>query len=170
MRITDALTADHQVLRDLLTQGETDPAKAREAITRLVIHHTLEEKFFYDVLAQVAQAEHDAVEAVNEHHIIELIIKDFEAAPEDHAVFGVKLEGLAEYTRHHLDEEELEIFPLANQLLASAQLDDLGARFEYWKRAKAELEASLAAEAVGGPMAGASGSGMGRGLGIGSLK
>ena len=68
----------------------------------------MEEKYFYDILKAIPEAEHDALEAVNEHHIIELIIKDTEGFPREHEHFPIKIEGLGEYTTHHLDEEESE--------------------------------------------------------------
>ena len=76
----------------------------------------MEEKYFYDLLGSFAEAEHDSLEAVNEHHIIELIIKDAQGFPRDHQNFPIKIEGLGEYTSHHLDEEEADIFPMAQKL------------------------------------------------------
>jgi hypothetical protein len=70
---------------------------------------------------------------VNEHHIIEMIIKDARGFPRDHRNFPIKIEGLGEYTAHHLDEEEEEIFPLAMQLFDSADLLTLGGLFEEAK-------------------------------------
>jgi hypothetical protein len=89
----------------------------------------MEEKYFYVLLEQISEARHDALEAVNEHHIIELIIKDSEDFPRDHERFPIKVEGLGEYTNHHLDEEEAEIFPLAQQLFANDDLITLGKLF-----------------------------------------
>ena len=40
-----------------------------------------------------------------------------------------KVEGLGEYTNHHLDEEEAEIFPMAQQLFADENLITLGKLF-----------------------------------------
>jgi len=50
------------------------------------IHLTTEEKYFYNLLETVPEARHDALEAVNEHHI-EMIIKDSEGFPRDHKYF-----------------------------------------------------------------------------------
>jgi hypothetical protein len=89
----------------------------------------MEEKYFYDYLEKVVSARHDALEAVNEHHIIEMILKDADGFPRDHDHFEIKIEGLGEYTNHHLDEEEAEIFPMAAQLFAAQDLHTLGALF-----------------------------------------
>lgn len=136
MNVVEALIAHHTVLRNLYRQAETNPQVFEEFIQNLVVHHTMEEKYFYDLLQRFDQAEHDALEAVNEHHIIEMIIKDAEGFPQDHEHFPIKIEGLGEYTNHHLDEEEAEIFPLAAQLFSAEELDTLGNLFE---EAKARL-------------------------------
>ncbi len=133
MDIIEALVAHHQVMRQLYTRSETDPALFDELVRHLVVHHTMEERYFYDLLEAIAEAEHDALEAVNEHHIIELIIKDSQGFPRDHDHFPIKIEGLGEYTVHHLDEEENEIFPAARQLLSGEDLILLGKLFEEAK-------------------------------------
>lgn len=133
MNVVEALINHHTILRQLYQRAETNPEIFDEFIHNLVVHHTMEEKYFYDLLQGFNQAEHDALEAVNEHHIIEMIIKDAEGFPRDHAHFPIKIEGLGEYTVHHLDEEEEEIFPLAQQLFNPEDLVTLGKLFEEAK-------------------------------------
>jgi hypothetical protein len=129
MNITDALTAHHATLRQLYTQSKSDPKVFEEFIRHLIVHHTMEEKYFYDLLQEKTEGRHDALEAVNEHHIIELIIKDAETFPQDHERFPIKVEGLGEYTNHHLDEEEMEVFPAAQPLFTQEELTSLGKLF-----------------------------------------
>jgi hypothetical protein len=129
MDIIAALVDHHQTLRELYEASENDPARFAEFTRHLVVHHTMEEKYFYDLLQKIADARHDALEAVNEHHIIELIIKDAEGFPQAHEDFPIKIEGLGEYTTHHLDEEEAEVFPLARTLFAAEDLTALGKLF-----------------------------------------
>jgi hypothetical protein len=129
MNITNALVAHHKTLRQLFEQSKTDPNVFDEFIRHLTVHHTMEEKYFYDLLQEEPQARHDALEAVNEHHIIELIIKDAEKFPRDHELFSIKVESLGEYTTHHLDEEEMDIFPMAEQLFPEEKLMALGKSF-----------------------------------------
>lgn len=133
MNVIEALIAHHATLRQLYRQAETSPDGFDTFIHHLVVHHTMEEKYFYDLLASFTDAEHDSLEAVNEHHIIEMIIKDAEGFPRDHRNFPIKIEGLGEYTVHHLDEEEAEIFPLAMQLFDPTDLLTLGGLFEEAK-------------------------------------
>jgi hypothetical protein len=96
MSITNELVAHHTTLRQLYAQSETDPKVFDEFTRHLVVHHTMEEKYFYDILKTIPEAAHDALEAVNEHHIIEIIIKDAEDFPAEHEHFPIKIEGLGE--------------------------------------------------------------------------
>ena len=133
MEITAVLTEHHAVLRQLFEQSKSQPDVFDEFIRNLTVHHTMEEKYFYDILEQLSEARHDALEAVNEHHIIELIIKDAERFPRDHERFPVKIESLGEYTSHHLDEEEEEIFPMAREIIPEQTLATLGQLFSEAK-------------------------------------
>jgi hypothetical protein len=180
MSIIDNLVSHHSVLRQLFKKSMNDPQAFEEFTRHLVVHHTLEEKYFYDILQTFPEAEHEALEAVNEHHIIELIIKDSEGFPEEHEHFPIKIEGLGEYTTHHLDEEEADIFPMSQNVMPAEDLDTLGKLFAEAKdnalsvRAP-EVPASIAnraAKPTKRPQVSAAGSGTNTamGLGIGSLK
>ena len=178
--ITNELVAHHATLRQLYAQSENDPNVFEEFTRHLIVHHTMEEKYFYDILKVIPEAEHDSLEAVNEHHIIELIIKDAEGFPREHEHFPIKIEGLGEYTNHHLDEEEMEIFPLAQQVMSAEDLDTLGKLFVEAKNKLLGIKlpdvpgaiATQAAKPVPGPQPAVSSPGTttAHGLGIGSLK
>ncbi|MDJ0781066.1 MAG: hemerythrin domain-containing protein [Desulfosarcinaceae bacterium] len=171
MDIITALVDHHQELRRLYQQSEADPQGFATFVRHLIVHHTMEEKYFYDLLQEIGEARHDALEAVNEHHIIELIIKDAEGFPQDHDHFPIKIEGLGEYTVHHLDEEEAEIFPLSQTLISASDRQALGTLFVEAKEKLlsievAEVPASLKSSVIRPPSISLSA----RGLGIGSLK
>jgi hypothetical protein len=180
MSITNELVAHHTTLRQLYAQSENDPKAFDEFTRHLIVHHTMEEKYFYDILKTIPEAEHDALEAVNEHHIIELIIKDAEGFPREHGHFPVKIEGLGEYTTHHLDEEEMDIFPMSQQVISAEDLDTLGKLFVEAKNTLLGIKlpdlpgatATKAAKRIIGsqPVASSPGLKTAHGLGIGSLK
>ena len=180
MSIIDDLVSHHSTLRQLFAQSMKDPRAFDEFTRHLVVHHTLEEKYFYDILQAIPDAEHDALEAVNEHHIIELIIKDSEGFPAEHEHFPIKIEGLGEYTTHHLDEEETEIFPMSQQVMPAEDLDTLGKLFVEAKNNALGVKVpevpgtivNRVAKTTAGSKPHASGSGTttAMGLGIGGLK
>lgn len=134
MNVIDALISHHRELRQLFQESMNDPAVYDEFARHLTIHHTMEEKYFYDLLKNKAPARNDALEAVNEHHIIEMIMQDSSRFPRDHEQFAIKVESLGEYTSHHLDEEEEEIFPEARELFSEEDLNTLGDLFNTAKK------------------------------------
>jgi len=69
MDVIDALVSHHAILRQLYQQSETNPDVFDQFLRNLVVHHTMEEKYFCDLLEGFAPARRDALEAVNEHHI-----------------------------------------------------------------------------------------------------
>jgi hypothetical protein len=180
MSIIDDLVSHHGVLRQLFDKAMNDSQAFEEFTRHLVVHHTLEEKYFYDILQTFPEAEHEALEAVNEHHIIELIIKDSEGFPKDHDHFPIKIEGLGEYTTHHLDEEEADIFPMSQNVIPAEDLDTLGKLFVEAKENALGVKAPEVPSAIANraakpskrPQARATGSGTrtAMGLGIGDLK
>ena len=180
MSIINELVAHHTTLRQLYAQSENDPKTFEEFTRHLIVHHTMEEKYFYDILKGFPGAEHDALEAVNEHHIIELIIKDAEGFPREHDHFPIKVEGLGEYTTHHLDEEEMEIFPMSQQVMPAGDLETLGKLFVEAKNrllgiVLPDVPGAISSRAAG-PAAQSQSDGStftsptAQGLGIGSLK
>ena len=64
MSIIENLVSHHGVLRQLFNKSMNDPQFFDEFMRHLVVHHTLEEKYFYDILQTFPEAEHDALEAV----------------------------------------------------------------------------------------------------------
>jgi hypothetical protein len=178
MNIIDALVAHHDELRSLYARAEADPAAFDEYTRHLGVHHTMEEKYFYDFLVKVQDAEAEAQDGVNEHQIIEMIMLDSKRFPRDHALFPVKVEGLGEYTNHHLEDEETVVFPLARRTLPASDQERLGGLFVQAKDALLGVvlpEPAGAAGAREGRKKPAKGSGTppasgSSGLGIGSLK
>ena len=61
MDIIDALVGHHQEIRQLYRASESDAGRFAEFIRHLVVHHTMEEKYFYDLLQKVPDARHDTV-------------------------------------------------------------------------------------------------------------
>jgi hemerythrin superfamily protein len=115
----DMLKQDHDKVEKGFKQFEEmdrdDAASCRELITtvceELKVHSTLEEEVFYPAAREVIDDEDIVNEAAIEHETARMLIDQLENMPEDdpnyHATFTV----LGEYVRHHIKEEEKEIFP-----------------------------------------------------------
>ena len=127
--ISKVLTAHHDEIRDLFKKALKNPSQFEKLNNHLTIHHKNEEKFLYDLLKKEKKTRHDALEAVEEHHVIEMLLQELNHYPKDHELWKIKLEVLQEYTLHHLEEEEEDVFPQIDKVLTKKERNDLGKKF-----------------------------------------
>jgi hypothetical protein len=92
----------------------------------LKLHTTLEEELFYPAAREAIDDEDIMNEAQVEHETAKMLIEQLEnMGPDDpnyHATFTV----LGEYVKHHIKEEEDEIFPEMKK--TDVDLEELGGR------------------------------------------
>jgi hemerythrin superfamily protein len=121
---TDAITllkSDHQAVSQLLEKYETGKSRSRdgskqqlaEQICReLTVHATIEEEIFYPAVAeQVEDAEDLVEEARVEHNSLKALIEEIESSEPGEPAYDAKVKVLGEYVKHHVKEEEGELFP-----------------------------------------------------------
>ena len=156
----ELLKRDHQQVDKLFKQfedikeGAEDSAK-EELVTQicdaLTVHAQIEESIFYPAARQALQQEEgqDLLnEAAVEHQTLKDIIGRLEMAPTSDPLYDAGVKVLSEYVKHHVKEEENEIFPsVAGEREA---LDELGQEMEA---RKAELKDELGIEGEGKPAA-----------------
>ena len=76
------------------------------------------------------EAREDAMEAVQEHHVGKIILRELMNLSLESDVFKAKAKVLDELNRHHMDEEEKEHFPWLEQNCSADQLEELFDRYE----------------------------------------
>ena len=149
----DMLMDDHRRVEELFEEFESskddedDDEKAErvgEICLELTIHATLEEEIFYPA-ARAALGEEGADvldEAEVEHESVRMLIATLaESAPDDD-LFDARVKVLSEYVKHHVAEEEGELFPK----LRDAEFDS-GSIAEEMRERKEELQDELREEA-----------------------
>jgi len=149
----DLLMEDHKRVQKIFDDFETVDRDDAEAVQELVetacmelqLHSMLEEEIFYPaVRAQINVAEQDANDLLNEaeveHETVDDLVAKLQELEPDDAMYAAYFSVLAEYVKHHVKEEEKELFPAVRQMpLDLAQLgDDMRTRRE---ELFAELEA-----------------------------
>lgn len=134
-RAVELLKRDHKAVDDLfrryeeLDDGDEKADVLATICAALTAHAILEEEIFYPELRS-AFAKEDAAtldEAVVEHASIRSLVEELEGAEPGEALVDAKVKVLAEYVRHHVKEEEGEMFPQAKRL-KGLDLDALGER------------------------------------------
>lgn len=137
MDAVSLLKADHEKVRELFDQfeeAEDSRGKhqiAREAMQELIVHSKIEEEIFYPAVRRATGEAELMDEAVEEHHVVELLIKELQSLSAGEK-FEAKFQMLMENVKHHIQEEEGEMLPRAEQV--GMNLDQLGEQLAERKR------------------------------------
>ena len=139
------LKEDHRRVRDLFQEyaAATDPRTKRElaeeACTELETHAQLEENVFYPTVNEGTDEGPELVKAsLAEHQTMKQLMQELRGMAYDTDEFDTKFQELIRNVEHHVEEEEAEMFPLAEEELA-ADLDEMS---EEMQELKADLQGS----------------------------
>src|SRR4051794_32107164 len=136
------LKADHKTVQQLFRQfekaGDHAYGEKRAVVDRIIeelsVHAAIEEQLFYPVVrATVPKAEDLALESLEEHHIVKWVLSELETMAPDAERFDAKVTVLIENVRHHVEEEEGDMFPKVREALGRKELQELGAVMEKAK-------------------------------------
>jgi hypothetical protein len=116
----EMLKEDHHAVQGLFSQFEEADKRGRqriaeEALTMLEIHAKLEEDLIYPAIAEAVDDEELINEALEEHHVATLLIKELRKMEPKNERYAAKFKVLSEMVKHHIEEEEGETFPQAEQ-------------------------------------------------------
>lgn len=154
MNALQLLKKDHQDVSDLLDrfereEGEQQKVELADRICRmLTVHAQIEEEIFYPAARAALGPDRTGLldEAAVEHASVQDLIDEIEPAEPDDPMFQARLTVLGEYVRHHVKEEENELFPQLDR--GDLDLDALGERLAQRKQAL-QAEAQEEAEVTG---------------------
>jgi len=116
----EMLKEDHQAVQGLFSQFEEADKRGRqriadEALTMLEIHTKLEEDLIYPAIEEAIGDEEMIGEALEEHHVATLLIKELRKMQPKDERYAAKFKVLSEMVKHHIEEEENETFPQAEK-------------------------------------------------------
>lgn len=139
------LKKDHAAVKALLKEAEelgdrahAARAKLFERIDReLTLHSKIEEDIFYPALKAKTKANtedrDEVLEAYEEHASAKALIAKLEGLDPRDESYKAKLQVLGEMVKHHIKEEEGEMFKEARRLLDASELDELGEEMQAEK-------------------------------------
>jgi hemerythrin superfamily protein len=133
------LKADHQEVSALLERFEKsrqDTVKADVAqriCDALTVHAKIEEEIFYPAVREAIDDDDLMDEATVEHASLKSLIGQIQAQRPGSDMFDAKVTVLGEYVKHHVKEEQQEMFPKARK--SGVDLKELGARLQQRKAA-----------------------------------
>jgi hemerythrin superfamily protein len=134
------LRADHRRVTELFDQFEALGDRAHKSRQRLVeriieelsVHAGIEEATFYPAIRERFDADgrSDVLEAIEEHHVVKLLLAELESMDPSDERFVAKATVLREIVDHHVDEEEKELFREVRAAFTRSELVDLGRSLE----------------------------------------
>ena len=128
VNVIDLLKEDHRKVKGLFEKFKAANATSRqsiadEALQDLEIHTKIEDSIVYPAIREAIDEEEMMDEAKEEHHVVGLLIKELRKMKATAEGYHAKFTVLSELVEHHIEEEESEMLPQAEE---SLDLEDLG--------------------------------------------
>lgn len=132
---TKVLKKQHREVQALFKQVEKAEGANRrrdlmnQIVESLQLHMRIEEEIFYPAVREIGtrKAEELIMEAYEEHGVAKLVMQQLPAVDPEDERFEAKMTVFKELIEHHVDEEEQEMFKLADRI-GEEELDSLGDR------------------------------------------
>jgi hemerythrin superfamily protein len=143
----DAITLlreDHRAVEKLFKEfekagpraGKTKARLVKQIIRELAVHAAIEETVFYPAVREAVEDIDDVVlESLEEHHIVKWVLSELEGMTPEDERFDAKVTVLIENVRHHIKEEQDDMFPEVRRVLGRKRLAELGAALAKAKKA-----------------------------------
>lgn len=137
MNAIQLLTEDHHKVTELFDEYEAmDDMNRKKEIAKKVfmeleIHSKIEEEIFYPAVRSKTDEEGKSLisESLEEHRKVKNLIEELRGLNPKNDEFEDKFSELMDNVEHHVDEEESEVFPKAEEYLHN-ELDRLGSEIE----------------------------------------
>ena len=111
------LKADHKEVAEMFEKFETARSTksklAQQICVALTVHAQIEEEIFYPAAREALGDEGEDLlnEAEVEHNSLKELIGQIEGSDPDDELFDAHVKVLGEYVKHHVKEEEGQLFP-----------------------------------------------------------
>ena len=141
--VIDILVRDHREVEDLFTEFERlapdahDRRKtiSEQVVIELVRHAVAEEMYVYPAIREhLPNGAELAEQEISEHSEAEVTMKRIEKHKHDDPRLDTEMRELMRVIRHHVSEEEGDVFPRLAAALGRAELEKLGQQVEAAKK------------------------------------
>jgi hemerythrin superfamily protein len=136
------LKNDHKTVEKLFKQfekaGDNAHKTKRDIVNKIIeelsIHAAIEEQHFYPTIREKApDIADDVLEGLEEHHIVKWTLSELKGLSPQAERFEAKVTVLIEMVRHHVEEEEGDMFPKVREAMGRKDLQELGETMEKAK-------------------------------------
>jgi hemerythrin superfamily protein len=138
-----ALKADHKRVEALFKKfenaGDGAHTTKRDIVDQLIeelsVHAAVEEQVFYPAVREaVPDTDDDVLEGLEEHHVAKWTLSELDGMDPEHERFKAKVTVLIESVRHHVEEEESDMFPKVRESLGRKALTEIGDAMEQARK------------------------------------
>lgn len=120
----EMLKMDHDHVKENFEKFESASGEGEkysifvDTVLSLVVHTKLEEELVYPLLEESDDEEDEdlKLEAEEEHRVVDFVITEMKGMDESDEKFDAKFKVLSELVKHHIKEEEEEMFPSLREL------------------------------------------------------
>lgn len=139
--VIEVLEQDHREIEEIFQQLESldgdSPDRRKELVQQVTLelarHSVAEEVIVYPPVASKI-SEDEAEHAKTEHAEAEEHLAALEKLDPESPEFGAELSALIEDIRHHIEDEEGEMFVHMRETFSQDDLDSMGTRVEAFKK------------------------------------
>jgi iron-sulfur cluster repair protein YtfE (RIC family) len=145
MNIIELLKEDHREAEELIErleglEADLDDTKVgidkmpQALFTKLknalTLHTQAEEQILYPAMQKFDETADRIPEAIEEHQQVDQILEEMAMLSPAEDEFQERLEELKENLAHHIEEEEDELFPKAEELCGQKRLEEMGRQMQ----------------------------------------
>ncbi len=123
---TQILTADHKKVSKIFADFEKikdDDSERKQALVKMVcdeltVHAQIEEEIFYPAMREALKEKDEDLldEAEVEHESLKRLIETLRSSDPDDHLYDANVKVLSEYVKHHVKEEQDEMFAKARKV------------------------------------------------------
>ena len=143
MNMIDMLMQEHQEAAGMMDQidsaGEADASVMttfNQLKQALMLHMQAEEQIFYPALRNNDETGDQIGESFEEHQEVKDMLAEMSGLQAGNEEFMSMMSDLREAVEHHVEEEENELFPKAQEILGDSRLQEMGRQMMQMKQGK----------------------------------
>lgn len=145
MAVFDLLREEHDQIKGMLDTLLSERKKGdvfEQARTRIETHMEGEEEHVYPAI-RAAGLKDEVLEALEEHHVVKLVLGELEDMSDREEAWASKLSVLSELVEHHLRREERTVFPAAAKRIGNARQQEMEDEYRRFASSSAQAGTSL---------------------------
>lgn len=132
---------DHRTVEKLFTQlrGVSGSDKKRDVANKIIkalaVHAKMEERYFYPELRKLLGEKNPkpVADAEAEHHMAKVLLLELKVLSVDSDTFDSKMKVLEDNIMHHVEEEESQLLPFAEEQISVVELETMGKEMETYR-------------------------------------